>query len=290
MLDAASGLGQARANGERDDIVTDSKWVWKQLGMFCLVAVCVGVLPLGQTASAKSFKGFVGAGVATVPDFEGSSDYMVIPFLVGRLQWDAYYVELSGIGLRANIVAHDVWHAGPLLRYRPARDDVDNAAVDRLRRVNTGFEIGGFVAFKKRSVFRPRDTVSATFELSQDIAGGHDGLLASLSGSYAFRPSRRWRLVLEGSATFASTDYMDAYFSIDANNAARSGLAQFDADGGIKDVGLSIVAAYGITRRWGVLARVAYARLLGDAADSPIAEEEGSANQFLGGIGVSYRF
>ncbi len=279
-----------RDHRERDDMMIDAAWRWNPLGILWLAAVCIGIWPLGQTAAAQSFKGFAGIGVAAVPDFEGSSDYSVIPLLVGRLQWDAYYVELLGIGLRANLVKHDFWRAGPVLRYRSARNDVDNAAVDRLRRVDTAFEIGGFVGFEKRDVFRPRDTVSAKIEWRHDIAGGHDGFLVSLRGSYAFRPTRRWRLVFGSSATIASTKYMDTYFSIDADNAARSGLARFDADGGLKDLGLSVVAAYGITQRWGLLARVAYTRLLDDAANSPIVEDEGSANQFLGGIGVSYRF
>lgn len=281
---------KTKEDGERDDMVIDVKRRWKSLGILWFAVVCMGMLPLGQTVAAQSLKGFLGVGVATIPDFEGSSDYSVIPLLVGRLQWDAYYIELLGIGLRANLVRHDFWRAGPVLRYRPSRDDVDNAVVDRLRRVDTAFEIGGFVGIEKRNVFRPRDRLSARLELHQDIAGAHDGLLIGLSGSYAFRPSRRWRLVFGSSATIASDSYMDTYFSVDADNAARSGLARFDANGGLKDVGVSTVIGVGLSRRWALLARVGYKRLLDDAANSPIVEDEGSANQFLGGIGVSYRF
>ncbi len=162
--------------------------------------------------------------------------------------------------------------------------------VDRLRRVDAALEIGGFVGIEKRNVFQPRDAVSARIEVRQDIVGGHDGWLINLGGSYTFRPARRWRLVLGTSAAIASTNYMDTYFSVDADNAARSGLARFEADGGLKDLGLSVVAAYGITRRWGVFARAGYTRLLDDAANSPITEDEGSANQFLAAIGASYRF
>ncbi len=278
------------AYGERDEMVIDAKWRWRPLGILCVAAVCMGVLPLGQTAAAQSFRNFIVAGIATVPDFEGSTDYSIVPLVAGRFQWDAYSIEWLGLGLRANLVRHDFWRAGPVLRYRQARNDVDNDVVDRLRRVDAAFEIGGFVGIEKRDVFRPKDTLSARLELRQDIAGGHDGLLIDLSGSYGFRPSRRWRLVLGTSATIASRNYMDAYFGVDADNAPRSGLARFEADGGLKDIGLNVVAGFGLARRWALLTRVAYKRLLDDAANSPIVEDEGSANQFLGGLGVSYRF
>ncbi|ETX06330.1 MipA/OmpV family protein [Candidatus Entotheonella palauensis] len=271
-------------------MVINSEWRWKPLGLFWFAAVCMSVFTLGQPAFAQPLKGFVGIGAATIPDFEGSSDYSVVPFLVGRLRLEPYYIQFLGTGLRTNMVAHEFWRAGPVLRYRFSRNDVDNAVVDRLRRVDAAFEIGGFVGIEKRNVFQPRDTVSARIELRQDIAGGHKGWLLDLGASYTYRLARRWRLVVGSSVTIASANYMDAYFSIDADNASRSGLARFDADGGLKDLGLSMVAAYGITRRWGLLARAGYTRLLDDAANSPIVEDEGSANQFLGALGVSYRF
>ncbi|MCP4215639.1 MAG: MipA/OmpV family protein, partial [bacterium] len=90
--------------------------------------------------------------------------------------------------------------------------------------------------------------------------------------------------------TYASQDYMDAYFSIDADNAARSGLDTFDADAGFKDVGVEVALSYSPWERWNFTTTAGYTRLLGDAADSPIVDDEGNANQYSSGIVVTYNF
>ena len=41
---------------------------------------------------------------------------------------------------------------------------------------------------------------------------------------------------------------------------------------------------------WSVYTRFAYNRLLGDAADSPVVDDVGSADQYAFGGGVFYRF
>jgi outer membrane scaffolding protein for murein synthesis (MipA/OmpV family) len=45
-----------------------------------------------------------------------------------------------------------------------------------------------------------------------------------------------------------------------------------------------------LTENWSVMGRVGYARLLGDVADSPIVDREGSANAYEAGVFVGYRF
>ena len=47
---------------------------------------------------------------------------------------------------------------------------------------------------------------------------------------------------------------------------------------------------YSLSREWNLVFAVTYTRLLGDAADSPVVDDEGSENQFMGGILVTYTF
>lgn len=47
---------------------------------------------------------------------------------------------------------------------------------------------------------------------------------------------------------------------------------------------------YRFLERWSVNAIATYARLLGDAEDSPIVDDVGDANQFFGSFLVNYRF
>jgi outer membrane protein len=87
--------------------------------------------------------------------------------------------------------------------------------------------------------------------------------------------------------TWASDDYMESFFGISSTQSANSGLKTYDADAGIKDISLSMTAGYPLTNRWRLGGKVEYKRLVGDAADSPVVEDE---NQFLAGIGISYHF
>jgi outer membrane scaffolding protein for murein synthesis (MipA/OmpV family) len=80
---------------------------------------------------------------------------------------------------------------------------------------------------------------------------------------------------------------MDAFFSVNAQQAARSGFNAYDADAGIKDVYLGLNADIPLSQQWSLKMTGMYSRLIGDAADSPIVESE---DQFFGGLGLTYRF
>jgi outer membrane protein len=83
---------------------------------------------------------------------------------------------------------------------------------------------------------------------------------------------------------------MNTYFSVDSGDAARSGLKEYDADSGFKDVALDLSADYNIYENWSVTGLFQYTRLVGDAEDSPVVDDEGDENQFFAGFLVKYSF
>ncbi|MEO1085988.1 MAG: MipA/OmpV family protein, partial [Acidobacteriota bacterium] len=80
------------------------------------------------------------------------------------------------------------------------------------------------------------------------------------------------------------------YFSISPESAERTGFAAFDAGSGLKDFGLELYSITSFSEAWGVFARIAWNRLLNDAADSPLITEVGSEDQLFTGVGVFYRW
>ena len=88
-------------------------------------------------------------------------------------------------------------------------------------------------------------------------------------------------------ATYASDDYMSEFFGVSAVQSANAGLPVFGADAGIKNVTLSLSSGFDIDESWVIGARIIYSRLVGDAADSPIVDQRGSANQITVGVGLS---
>jgi outer membrane scaffolding protein for murein synthesis (MipA/OmpV family) len=135
----------------------------------------------------------------------------------------------------------------------------------------------------------PERSLGVGVQLEGDVANGHGYLISPyLSGRQRLMAG----LTVAGnlSTTWASESYMSDYFGVDSADARRSGLDRHNADAGIKDVSLGLSLGYDITPNWQVSLLGRYARLLGDAADSPIVDDVGSKNQFFGGLLAAYRF
>jgi len=244
-----------------------------------------------REAPATAVSGFVGAGIGAAPDFEGSEDYEVRPLVTGSLKWRGYTIELVGLGARVDLLKSRAFSLGPRVSYRFGRDDdVENATVASLREVDDAIEAGFFAAYALQPGWLRGDRFEIEGDFSADVSGAHEGLTAGLTGKYGWQAGERVRLTTDAGLTYADGNYMESYFGVDAGNAARSGLPQFQADAGIKDAGVGLTALVDLEGDWGLLARLSYTRLLADAADSPIVDDEGDANQFFGGVGVSYRW
>jgi outer membrane scaffolding protein for murein synthesis (MipA/OmpV family) len=205
-----------------------------------------------------------------------------VPYVSVRFSNDMSIQWIANMA-RANLIPDRTWMAGPTLEYIQKRENVDNNKVDKLENVDAALMTGGFAGFRV-------DQFSFSLEAMQDIASGNDGAIIRLRGGYHLPISKEWSASLNGFTTWADDDYMDAYFGINQKTANRSGLKKFDAGSGIKDVGLALPVTYSPWEHWSVMGAVAYKRLLGDAADSPVVDDEGNANQVVGGMLLIYRF
>jgi len=241
-------------------------------------------LDTGEKPAVRDTTLTAGLGLAIVPEYEGSEDYKGAPIVYVKSQWaSGQYVQFLGTTLMGNVLPSNTWQVGPLLRYRAARDNVKNDKVDDMEKVDAAWELGGFAGFQYNHW-------NAKVEAAQDVADGHDGLLMTLTGGYTLPIGNAASMNLSLSTTYADEDYMQTYFGVDAADAARSGLQRYDADAGFKDVAGTVLATYRFAPNWGLMAAVRLTRLLGDAADSPVVDDEGSATQLLAGAAATYTF
>lgn len=248
---------------------------------------------LATTAQAKdgAVSGHVMFGAAFVPDYEGSQDYTAAPVAAAKVEYEGYYVETRGLGLRANLSPNRAFEIGPAISFNGGRDDdVDNARVARMREIDSTVEAGMFLKIPFGGLLSETDQLAFNFDFLADTGDSHEGYTIGFGPSYGFAVSERLRLGANLSATYASDDYTQTFFGVDADNASRSGLARYDAEGGIKDVGIGVNAMYSLTRSWGITGMARYTQLIGDAADSPLVDQEGSAGQAMVSLGVLYRF
>jgi outer membrane protein len=119
-----------------------------------------------------------------------------------------------------------------------------------------------------------------------DVSDTYGGYIADLQGAYKQKFNDDFSLTYTASVSYVDDECMEEYFGTDGSDAATF----YKADGGIKDYGLGIGANYKFNKTWGLIAKVNYYRLTGDAEDSPIVEDEGDKNLCKAAVALSYSF
>jgi outer membrane protein len=233
----------------------------------------------------------VGVGVGMAPDYEGSNHYEIVPLWnlrVNNLYDPNTFVQLIGPRLRSNFLPDPHWRLGVDAQYIKERDHhVHDSKVSDLNSVDPSVMLGVIAGYD--FLADPRQDLALEIEARQDVANGN-GALVTLRGVYGTPLSESWRIDTSVGGTWASDDYMSAYFGIDSADAARSGLKQYNADAGFENVAFGGSLTYRISENWSASGLATYTRLVGDAADSPVVKDRGDENQLFGGALVNYRF
>ena len=250
------------------------------------------------TAGPGRSNAIIGLGVGLTPDYEGSDHYEVgvVPF--GRFSYKEYqqYLQFGpNFGSRTyqarlNAMPYEGFELGPMLTYRPGRKHVENNDVDRLPNTDNAAEAGGFTRYWLPVGLPGRQAVGLDLSGAADVSNAYNGWWIQPGLDYKAGLSETVGFSARVFSDYASANYMDEFFSISSGQSARSGLRQFNADAGWKDVGLSLGVNWQFASNWFTGAAANYERLIGDAADSPVARSAGSKNQAAGGVYVGYKF
>lgn len=255
--------------------------------------LAVSLLTFARTAASQdqqegNWTFDLGAGAMYRPDYDGSDDYEVRGLPILGINYRDIVV-LQGPGLRIDVIQMtgtslaDNLKFGPLVSFDGGREADDNPILRNLGDIDEGALAGVFVGYEL-------GPIEIELNVGQDVTSRHEGLIAEIQAGYGFMLGQRLRAQLGISSTWADDDYTQAYFGITGDQARVSGLRPYTAKGGVKDVGAGVSLHYLVSERWGMSARLGYRKLLGDAADSPLVEDEGSANQANAAVFVSYRF
>jgi len=244
----------------------------------------------GSAIEVPGVRNFAAAAVGMVPDYLGSDDYTIgiAPAGVIRFGDTDRYVRLLVTDINVNLIDSPNWSFGPALNYRLGRSDVDDNAVDQMRNIDGTLEVGAFGGWTWIGSDDPRHRFSLGTEVLYDVGGEHDGYLISGSVKYFQPVARPLTLSIGAALTYGSGDYMDTYFGVNAGNVGSSGLSAFNADAGLRDVRVPLMAIFSFNEHWHASGGVVYSRLLGDAADSPVVDQRGSKDQLFAGVGLAY--
>ena len=132
--------------------------------------------------------------------------------------------------------------------------------------------------------------MKAVLEAMTDVSDENEGKIARFRVNYRLPAGDQWAASINGFATWADDDYMETYFGITTSDAARSGLSRYSAESGFKDIGVALPVVYSPSNHWSFMGAVVYKRMIRDAADSPVVDDEGSESQLIAGVVAIYRF
>ena len=243
-----------------------------------------------RTDSGALSKGNLILGTATIPDYIGSDDYQLVPMIISNFKLGNAEFVFEGTGTRIDIFQDPVLEFGPVLNLSLPRGGVESDRVNRLGDVDASLEVGLYAGFAFPYGNLPEGELNGYIAARRSVTGGNDGALLIGLIEYFWAVKYFLRVGVNVSATYADSNYMETHFSVSETASALSGLPAFDANAGLRDVAVSAYSILSFSRRWGLFGRVLASRLTDDAADSPLVTEEGSPEQYFGGVGLFINF
>lgn len=221
-----------------------------------------------------------GGGVAVRPEFPGSDSMEFRPMPAFNIAYgERWFLNADGLGafLFKREQVSLAFAIGPDFTHRDESDaeylrgvgDVDRTGVARLK---SSYQLGPVVA---------------TVALATDIADQGHGTTAEFALQSHADLTQRFSLNYGIAARWIDDEYAESFFGVDALQSRRSGLPQYEAKSGVGDARLFVNAVYILNPRWILSTGAAAASLQGDAADSPIVEDD---SYFTFDAAVLYRF
>lgn len=222
----------------------------------------------------------IGAFSFIGPEYEGSNDYDVGGFPIIDIRWrDNVFLNVQD-GLGVDLFKNRKFTLSTSIGIAGGRDEDVSDDLNGLGDIDAG------AAAIVKGEFRHKGFALSS-RYSRQISGEDTGYLVDFGLGYTIKSQSGWILKPGLSASYASGEYMDKFFGINAAQAAASGLDATDVDAGFKSVGTGLSAGYPLDRHWTFLSRASYKRMVGDAADSPVTKDK---DQFTFGIGISHKF
>jgi len=232
---------------------------------------------------SEGLRADVGVGVAVLPDYHGSDSYQAFAIPLVRITYEDF-AALRNTKLSVNLLRYGELKAGVLAKYLFGRNESRNPALASLENIGDTVELGGFVRYDFKHMI-------VKLEAREGVSQGQ-GLTVRLNLAHGLYRTEKLRIGASATAIWGSGEKLDTNFGVTPEEAAASpvGLRPFNPDGGIYEINAFLGGEYSLTTHWRVAAALGYARLLADAADSPLVADFGSPNQLTAGMGLFYRF
>lgn len=241
----------------------------------------------------------LGGGLLYAPKYEGSDKHELKALPYVEIIWNEalFLSPLDGLGV--NLLSHQGFDAGLAVGYDAGRDEKDSRSeLNGMGNIDDGVTGSAFLSYDF-------GFGSAKSEVKHYFAGS-EGTTVDL-GVKTFLPislllgqgmpdemdnqggkaPRVPAISLGFSTQWADKDYMQSYFGVSSAQAVASGKPAYKASAGFKSVSVETGLYVPVSEHVMLGSMLTYTRLVGDAADSPIAYND---NQLSGAAFLLYEF
>ena len=242
-----------------------------------------------------------GLSFGVIPAYEGSDDYSAIGSLLLNINKPgAYFINGASINPNEGLLSAGLTlvhfgyqstdgdeftiNLGPYLRAHPGRDEDDDDALNGLGDIDASAGLGLFLGVEAGDWMVQLAAAPQEVDTLTD-----DGVLVSLDVRYRTFSNNKWTFDTGLAGSWGNDEYMQGYFGVNPTQSGTSGYAAYEAEAGVKDIGIYMQSSYAYSPNGLWHTQIGYWQLQGDAADSPIVEA-GSTGQLRALIGFAYQF
>ncbi len=248
-----------------------------------LLALCTIQAKADDGNYKNEWDGIVGAGVGIVPNYVGSDHTKSELQPLVKITYGRFFAGgIAGLGIGYNAFELGNTVFGVFLTHvlDDPRDESDDRHLRGLGDVNATSRAALFAQYKQ-------GWVRATANVSWDVGGNKQGMLAKMSVDAIFHPAPKLELSVGPQLTYGNSQYEQTLFGINTSQSSQSGLPIYTPKSGLTQAALELSASYALSESWIASTRVAAGRLMGDSANSPVTEKK---NQDTFGTYLAYKF
>jgi len=262
--------------------------------------------PEGDDSDRKWSRDYisVAGGVITAPSYNGSDDRVVLPAFYVRGRLSGFSFSTRGTNLQVDLIRQKRGQKtdlkfGPIINLRSDRTGrIKDAQVEALGEKKMAVELGLSAGVTHTGIVTSGyDQVGFRVVGLADISGKHGSWVVSPTIDYGTPLSKQAFIGMSASVNIYGKGFGHYYFDVDPVGSAASGLPVYTGAGNKVTAGkytIGLAGAYGLSgdlrKGFVLIGGAQYGRMLGRYADSPIVADAGSADQWLGGIGLAYQF
>lgn len=230
--------------------------------MKTLLAVLMLTVPFATVSAAQNlgikrqFSLDLGLGVAVVPTYPGAKETSAQPWLIWlKSRFSAGPLREK----RGFLVSPSFNLIGP-------RETDDDIALTGLAEIDYAIELGARLSYD----FGPVNV----YGTARRGFGGHEGVVGEVGADYRTDLSDKLTLWSGLEFGYGDAEFGNTYFGVTPAEALSSGYQSYLPGGGFNSAAVKFQARYSLNDLTALFGEVEYGRIIGDAADAPIIQDE----------------